>query len=98
VDPRILIFDDSTSAVDAETEFKIQQALQSLLAGRTAFVIAQRISTVRDADLILVLDKGEIVARGTHEALMEESPLYAEILGSQLVDDSMVSPLMDVSS
>ncbi len=87
VDPHILIFDDSTSAVDAETEFQIQQALDNLLAGRTAFVIAQRISTVRDADLILVLDKGEIVARGTHDQLIEESPLYAEIFGSQLVDD-----------
>ncbi|MGB0386999.1 MAG: ABC transporter ATP-binding protein [Ardenticatenaceae bacterium] len=87
VDPRILIFDDSTSAVDAETEYKIQQALNNLLAGRTAFVIAQRISTVRDANLILVLDKGQIAARGTHEELMENSPIYAEILGSQLVDD-----------
>jgi ATP-binding cassette, subfamily B, multidrug efflux pump len=87
VDPHILIFDDSTSAVDAETEFQIQQALKTLLAGRTAFVIAQRISTVRDADLILVLDQGEIVARGTHHELIETSPLYAEIFGSQLVDD-----------
>ena len=87
VDPRILIFDDSTSAVDSETEFKIQQALKNLLAGRTSFVIAQRISTVRNADLILVLDQGEIVAHGTHSELMEESPIYAEILGSQLVDD-----------
>ena len=87
VDPRILIFDDSTSAVDAETEFQIQEALNHLLAGRTAFVIAQRISTVRNADLILVLDQGQIVAQGTHEELMEESAIYAEILGSQLVDD-----------
>ncbi|MDQ4074840.1 MAG: ABC transporter ATP-binding protein/permease [Chloroflexota bacterium] len=92
VDPRILIFDDSTSAVDAETEWKIQRALDTLLAGRTAFVIAQRISTVRDADLILLLDKGAIVAEGTHDQLMEISPLYAEILGSQLVDDVVASP------
>jgi ATP-binding cassette subfamily B protein len=87
IDPRILIFDDSTSAVDAETEYQIQQALELLLAGRTAFVIAQRISTVRNADLIFVLDKGQIVARGSHSQLIEESAIYAEILGSQLVDD-----------
>ncbi|MGH2541865.1 MAG: ABC transporter ATP-binding protein, partial [Ardenticatenaceae bacterium] len=96
VDPRILIFDDSTSAVDAETEYKIQRALDTLLrpeaegaklARHTAFVIAQRISTVRDADLILVLERGEIVDRGTHDELMETSALYAEILASQLVDD-----------
>ncbi|MCB0076489.1 MAG: ABC transporter ATP-binding protein [Anaerolineales bacterium] len=93
VDPHILIFDDSTSAVDAETEYQIQQALDHLLAGRTAFVIAQRISTVRHADLILVLDNGAIVARGTHDELMESSPLYAEILGSQLIDDSLPLPL-----
>ncbi len=92
INPRILIFDDSTSAVDAETEYKIQQALNTLLAGRTSFVIAQRISTVRDADLILLLDRGTIVARGTHEELMESSALYAEILGSQLVDDMVATP------
>jgi ATP-binding cassette subfamily B protein len=73
VDPHILIFDDSTSAVDAETEYQIQKALDTLLAGRTSFVIAQRISTVRDADLILLLDRGEIVARGTHTDLIERS-------------------------
>jgi ATP-binding cassette subfamily B multidrug efflux pump len=77
VNPRILIFDDSTSAVDAETEYLIQQALLTLMAGRTAFVIAQRISTVRDADLILVLDNGQIVAQGNHAELMEESAIYA---------------------
>jgi ATP-binding cassette, subfamily B, multidrug efflux pump len=88
VNPRILIFDDSTSAVDAETEYLIQQALLTLMAGRTAFVIAQRISTVRDADLILVLDNGQIVAQGTHTELMEESAIYAEILASQFADET----------
>jgi ATP-binding cassette subfamily B multidrug efflux pump len=91
IDPCLLILDDSTSAVDAETEAAIQQALDTLMreAHRTAFVIAQRISTVRDADLILVLDGGRIVARGTHEQLERESPLYNEILGSQLMEHDL---------
>jgi len=85
-DPRLLILDDSTSAVDTETEVAIQAALDRLMRDtrKTALVIAQRISTVRDADLILVLDQGRIVAQGTHEELVASSPLYNEILGSQL--------------
>ena len=83
VDPRILILDDSTSAVDAETEYQIQQALDQLMKGRTTFVIAQRISTVRDADKIVLLDNGSIVAQGTHEELLEKSALYGEIIDSQ---------------
>ncbi len=87
VDPRLLILDDSTSAVDAGTEMAIQEALDLLMRDnrRTAFVIAQRISTVRDADLILVLDQGQIAAHGTHEELLRESALYNDILGSQLL-------------
>ena len=88
LDPRILILDDSTSSVDAVTEHEIQQALDKLMEGRTSFVIAQRISTARNAGLILVLDKGQIVAQGTHDELMESSPTYAEIYSSQLVDDA----------
>jgi ATP-binding cassette subfamily B protein len=84
LDPRILILDDSTSSVDFGTEERIQQALDELMKGRTSFVIAQRISTVLNADQILVLDKGRIVARGAHEELMESSPIYAEIYHSQL--------------
>ena len=86
LNPKILIMDDSTSSVDLQTELQIQQALDKLMEGRTSFVIAQRISTVINADQILVLDKGRIVARGNHEELMEESPIYAEIYHSQLVD------------
>ncbi|HEX2729496.1 MAG TPA: ABC transporter ATP-binding protein, partial [Rubrobacteraceae bacterium] len=88
IDPRLLILDDSTSAVDAETEAAIQESLDRLMrdSRRTVFVIAQRISTVRDADLILILDDGGISARGTHEELLRDSELYNEILGSQLVD------------
>lgn len=87
LDPHILILDDSTSSVDLVTEAKIQQALDRLMKGRTSFVIAQRISTVLNADQILVLDKGSIVARGTHEDLMEDSEIYAQIYQSQLVAD-----------
>ncbi len=87
MDPRILILDDSTSSVDLTTEYHIQQSLNRLMKGRTSFVIAQRISTVVNADQILVLEKGHIVARGVHEELMENSELYAEIYSSQLVED-----------
>jgi ATP-binding cassette, subfamily B, multidrug efflux pump len=91
LDPRILILDDSTSSVDLVTEYRIQKALDNLMHGRTSFVIAQRISTVLNADQILVLDKGQVVARGKHEELMEQSAIYAEIYHSQLVGDAEVS-------
>ncbi len=96
LNPRILILDDSTSSVDLATEYRIQQALDKLMQGRTSFVIAQRISTVLNADQILVLNKGQIVARGTHEELLDSSEIYAEIYSSQLVDDSepKVNPLL----
>ncbi len=87
LNPCILILDDSTSSVDLSTEVQIQTALDKLMKGRTSFVIAQRISTVMNADLILVMDKGEVVARGKHKELMEESEIYAEIYHSQLVGD-----------
>ena len=86
VNPRLLILDDSTSAVDTRTEAAILEALDDLMRDRrrTVIVIAQRISTVRDADLILILDEGRIAARGTHAELLRDSPLYNDILGSQL--------------
>ncbi|MBI3741586.1 MAG: ABC transporter ATP-binding protein [Chloroflexi bacterium] len=87
LNPRILILDDSTSSVDLATEYRIQKALDQLMQGRTSFVIAQRISTVLNADQILVMDKGAIVARGTHEELLESSEIYAEIYSSQLIGD-----------
>jgi ATP-binding cassette subfamily B multidrug efflux pump len=92
LDPLILILDDSTSSVDVETEYRIQQALDKLMVGRTSFVIAQRISTVRDADVILVLDGGRIAATGTHQALMRDSAIYAEIYSSQLQGDRELMP------
>ena len=88
LDPRILILDDSTSSVDLTTEAQIQSALDTLMKGRTSFVIAQRISTVINADKILVLEKGEVVAQGKHADLMEDEPIYAEIYNSQLLPES----------
>ena len=84
LDPKVLIFDDSTSSVDAQTEMLIQQALQELMRGRTTFVIAQRLRTVRDADEILVLDRGGIVQRGTHEELLQQEGLYRRIYDLEL--------------
>ena len=82
-DPRILILDDATSSVDTETEHLIQMALERVMKGRTTFVIAHRLSTVQRADLILVLDKGRIVARGKHEELLKTSPcIKVSITGS----------------
>jgi len=86
MDPRILILDDSTSSVDTETEYLIQQALQTLMEGRTTFVIAQRLQTVLNADQILVLDEGCIAERGTHEELLAQGGLYKEIYDLQLKD------------
>lgn len=82
--PVILILDDSTSAVDVETESKIQAALGEIMRDRTSFIVAQRISTVLKADKILVLDDGRIAAEGTHQELMASSPVYREIYESQL--------------
>ncbi len=85
--PDILILDDSTSAVDVETETLIQSALAVTMRGRISFVVAQRISTVLNADKIIVLDRGQIVAEGTHAELMQSSPVYREIYDSQLGSD-----------
>jgi ABC-type multidrug transport system fused ATPase/permease subunit len=85
-DPRILVFDDSTSSVDMETEYLIQQALAQLMEGRTTFVIAQRLRTVKNADQILVLRRGEIVERGRHEELLQANGLYRQIYDVELRD------------
>ena len=85
MDPAVLILDDSTSSVDTATEHLIRQALAALMKGRTTFIIAQRLSTVKSADQILVLDRGRIVQRGTHEELLrEEGSIYQEIYELQL--------------
>jgi ATP-binding cassette subfamily B protein len=82
--PAILILDDSTSSVDVETETKIQDAMKAWLNRSTSFVVAQRISTVLNADKIIVVDEGRIVAQGTHNELIQTSPVYQEIYESQL--------------
>ena len=79
VKPKILIFDDSTSSVDVETEFKIQNALERIMKETTTLIITQRISTIRNADSILVLDKGRVVGIGTHEKLINSNVLYKQI-------------------
>jgi ATP-binding cassette subfamily B protein len=84
INPRILILDDSTSSVDTETEHMIQQALKKLMAGRTTFIIAQRIASIRNADQILVFDQGKIVERGVHEELVAHDGLFTEIYNLQL--------------
>ncbi len=82
-DPRILILDEATSSVDTRTEVLIQQALRELLAGRTALVIAHRLSTVRDADRIVVIDEGRIVEDGSYEELLAVGGRFAALHASQ---------------
>lgn len=95
MNPRILILDDSTSSVDTQTEKLIQAALDTLMEGRTTFVIAHRLSTVRRADIILVMDQGRIVERGTHEELLGRGGLYKEIHDLQLVDHARFAEEME---
>lgn len=83
MDAKILLLDESTSSVDVETEMQIQQAFSKLLKDRTAFIIAQRLSTVRDADRVIVLDNGRIVEEGTHEELLQLGGIYTAIYNLQ---------------
>ncbi len=84
IKPRILIFDDSTSAVDVETAAKLQETLAEITTDATRFIVAQRVSSVLNANKIVVLDRGQIVAMGTHAELLANSPIYREIYQSQL--------------
>ncbi len=86
LNPRLLILDDATSSVDTQTEYLIQQALNTLMQGRTTFVIAQRLSTVKRADVILVLQEGRIIQRGKHNELVTQPGLYRDIYNLQLKD------------
>ena len=81
--PKILILDDSTSAVDTATDFSIRQALANTLKDTTKIIIAQRISSVKDADIIFVMDEGKIVSSGNHQQLLETSEIYREVYESQ---------------
>ena len=87
-DPRILILDDATASVDMATESEIQRALGRLMEGRTTFVIAHRISSIKDADLIVVLEHGQIVERGTHAMLLESGGSYRRIYDVQFKDEA----------
>jgi ATP-binding cassette, subfamily B, multidrug efflux pump len=82
-DPEVLILDEATSSVDTRTEILIQKAMSELMKGRTSFVIAHRLSTVRDAELILVMNHGRIIEQGTHESLLAQGGFYADLYNSQ---------------
>jgi ATP-binding cassette subfamily B protein len=90
-DPRILVLDDATSSVDASTEQEIKLALQEVMAGRTTFVVAHRMSTIALADEIVVLQDGTVAARGTHDELLESSPLYREIVEKGMPDQVFIN-------
>jgi ATP-binding cassette subfamily B protein len=90
-DPRILVLDDATSSVDASTEQEIKLALREVMAGRTTFVIAHRLSTIALADEIVVLEHGQVAARGDHEHLLEQSPLYREIVEKGMPDQVFIN-------
>ncbi len=86
VDPRVLILDDATASVDATTEAQIRLGLREAMQGRTTLIVAHRLSTISLADEIVVLERGRVVARGTHADLIEESTVYAEIYEHGLVE------------
>jgi ATP-binding cassette subfamily B protein len=90
--PRIVILDEATAHLDSESESALQRALDTALEGRTSLVIAHRLSTVRNADEILVVDAGQIVARGTHAQLLAEGGLYAELYRTQFAENAPDSP------
>ena len=87
-DPKILLLDEATSALDAQSEYLVQQALDKLMQNRTSFVIAHRLSTIKHVDRIVVMDQGRIVAVGTHDELLERSPLYKRLAELQFSDRS----------
>jgi ATP-binding cassette subfamily B protein len=89
--PSIVVLDEATAHLDSESEVAVQRALDAALSGRTSLVIAHRLSTVRNADQILVLEAGRIVQRGTHSSLLAEGGLYADLYRTQFLDDEPVS-------
>ena len=94
-DPSILILDDALSSVDTDTEEEILRQLRAVMATRTAIIISHRISTVRHADQIIVLDNGKIVQRGTHETLLAGGGLYADLYQKQLLEEELEATDLD---
>jgi len=86
--PPIVVLDEATAHLDSESEVAVQRALDTAMEGRTSIVIAHRLSTVRDADLILVVDRGRVVQRGRHTDLLAEGGLYAELYATQFAEDT----------
>ena len=81
--PPMLILDEATSSIDTRTEIKIQQAFARMMEGRTSFIVAHRLSTIREADIILVMKDGNIIEQGSHEELLKQNGFYAELYNSQ---------------
>ncbi|MBP0957095.1 MAG: ATP-binding cassette domain-containing protein, partial [Oscillospiraceae bacterium] len=84
--PPMLILDEATSSIDTRTEIKIQQAFARLMEGRTSFIVAHRLSTIKEADVILVMKEGHIIEQGDHESLIEKGGFYAKLYNSQFAD------------
>lgn len=83
VDPPMLILDEATSSIDTRTEMKIQRAFEHLMQGKTAFIVAHRLSTIKNADLILVMNNGSVIEKGTHESLIADKGFYYNLYNSQ---------------
>lgn len=83
VDPPMLILDEATSSIDTRTEIKIQRAFEKLMKGKTTFIVAHRLSTVKNADLILVMNNGSVIEKGTHESLLADKGFYFNLYNSQ---------------
>ncbi|MBR2613937.1 MAG: ABC transporter ATP-binding protein, partial [Clostridia bacterium] len=85
-DPEILILDEATSSIDTRTEIRIQKAFKKLMAGRTAFIVAHRLSTIKGSDVILVMKDGNVIEQGTHDELLEHGGFYNKLYNSQFPD------------
>ena len=85
--PPMLILDEATSSIDTRTELRIQRAFAKLMRGRTSFVVAHRLSTIKESDVILVMRDGNIVEQGDHESLLAKNGFYAELYRSQFTDE-----------